>query len=322
MLSRVADSIYWMGRYIERAENVARFVDVNLHLLLDLPEDFEGQWGALVKITGDYEDFEKRYSSADDESVIEFLTFDRANPNSILSCVLNARENARSIREIISAETWEALNEFYLTVTAPRAKGDAGSNPHEFFRGVRKACHLLEGVMSETMSRGEAWHFSRVGRLLERADKTTRILDIKYFLLLPDASDVGSPIDDLHWTAVLRSASAQDMYRKVHGRVTPDLIVRFLVLDREFPRSTLFCLSEAEHSLHAITGTPHKTFRNLAERRLGQLVAELDYTDEQEIVKAGLHESLDQIQAKINRVGDCVFETFFTSKPVRGSTLR
>jgi uncharacterized alpha-E superfamily protein len=176
--------------------------------------------------------------------------------------------------------------------------------------------------MSETMSRGEAWHFSRVGRLLERADKTTRILDVKYFLLLPDASDVGSPIDDLHWTAVLRSASAQDMYRKAHGQVTPNLIVRFLLLDREFPRSTLFCLSEAERSLHEITGTPHKSFRNFAERRLGQLVAELDYTDEQEIVKAGLHESLDQIQAKINRVGDCIFETFFTSKPVRGSTLR
>ncbi len=322
MLSRVADAIYWMGRYIERAENVSRFVDVNLHLLLDLPEDFEGQWGALVKITGDLDDFEKRYAVATDDNVIEFLTFDGLNPSSILSCVLNARENARSIREIISSDTWEALNEFYLTVTEPRAKLRSKENPHEFFREVRKACHLIEGVMSETMSRGEAWHFARVGRLLERADKTTRILDIKYFLLLPDVSYVGSPIDDLHWTAVLRSASAQDMYRRVHGRVAPDQIVQFLLLDREFPRSTLFCLSEAEASLHAITGTPERRFRNAAERRLGQLVAELDYTDEQEIVKAGLHESLDQIQAKIIEVGDCIFDTFFALKPVRGSAPR
>lgn len=322
MLSRVADSIYWMGRYIERAENVSRFVDVNLHLLLDLPEDFEGQWGALVKITGDNADFEKRYDAATNENVIEFLTFDRDNPSSILSCVLNARENARSIREIISSETWEALNEFYLMVTEPRAKIKSKQNPHEFFRAVRKACHLIEGVMSETMSRGEGWHFARVGRLLERADKTTRILDIKYFLLLPDISYVGSPVDDLHWTAVLRSASAQDMYRRVHGRVTANQIIQFLLLNREFPRSTLFCLSEAEDSLHAITGTPQRSFRNPAERRLGQLVAELDYTDEQEIVEVGLHESLDQFQHKINEVGDCIFETFFALKPVRGSSLR
>ncbi len=130
MLSRVADAIYWMGRYIERAENISRYVDVNLHLLLDLPEVFSGQWDALVKITGDLEDFESRYGSAEENAVIEFLTFDRENPNSILSCVLRARENARSIREIISSETWEAINEFYLTVSdEPRERASRGAQP-------------------------------------------------------------------------------------------------------------------------------------------------------------------------------------------------
>lgn len=319
MLSRVADSIYWMSRYIERAENVSRFVDINLHLLLDLPETFEGQWGALVKITGDQEEFESRFESPSDDNVIQFLTFDRDNPNSIISCVSTARENARSIREIISSETWEALNEFYLSLYAPGSQQQARENPHDFFRDVRRAGHLLEGVMAQTMSQGEAYHFSRMGRLLERADKTTRILDIKYFLLLPDASDVGTPIDDLHWSAVLRSASAFEMYRKVHGRVTANRIIHFLVLDAEFPRSVRYCLHNAEISLHSITGTPHRSFRNPAERGLGRLCSELDYTDDRDIIRVGLHEFLDDLQIKLNDAGGLIRETFFELKPLERS---
>lgn len=319
MLSRVDDSIYWMNRYIDRAENTARFADVNLHLLLDLPETFEGQWDALVHITGDHEDFAARYGSADDEAVISFLTFDPVNPNSIISCVSAARENARSVREILSSETWEALNELYLSLHAAGAQQKARESPHEFFRNVRKSSHLVEGVMAETMSRGEAWHFSRMGRSLERADKTTRILDSKHFLLLPEAAHVGMPIDDLHWSAVLRSASAFEMYRKVYGRVVPDRIVRFLILDEEFPRSVRFCLYDAERAVHAVTGTPQRSFHNPAEHRLGQLVADLNYTDEQEIIQGGLYERLDDPQQEIADVGDALFETFFALKPLAGA---
>ena len=186
MLSRVADSIFWMNRYIERAENVARFISVNLHLLLDLPEIFEGQWGALVEITGDKQGFHERYGHADQQSVIDFLVFDAENPNSIVSCVSAARENARSVREIISSETWEAVNEFYLDMRDSSAQGKIQQDPHAFLRSVSRSSHLIEGVLSETTSRSEGWHFARMGRSLERADKTTRILDIKYFLLLPD----------------------------------------------------------------------------------------------------------------------------------------
>lgn len=316
MLSRVANSIYWMSRYIERVENISRYVDVNLHLLLDLPEVFSGQWEALVHISGDRKDFESRYKTADDDSVIQFLTFDELNPNSIVSCVSSARENARSVREIISSETWEAINEFYLSLNAASAKKRALRDPHEFFRGVRKSCHLIGGAMSETMSRGEAWHFSRVGGALERADKTTRILDIKYFLLLPEVDYIGTPIDDLHWNAVLRSASAFEMYRKMYGKVSADSIVEFLVLNSEFPRSVRFCLFDADRSLHAITGTPERSFTNLAEKSIGQLVAELDYTDHESLISLGLHEMLDGLQAKINTVGEAVVETFFSLRPL------
>lgn len=316
MLSRVAESTYWMARYIERAENVSRFVDVNLHLLLDLPDVFEGQWEALVQITGDEPDFNKRYQAASDDNVIQFLTFDRDNPNSIVSCVTTARENARSIREILTTDAWEALNEFYLRVTAPRAQRSAHENPHEFFRAVRRAGHQIEGAMYQTMSRGEPWHFARVGRLLERADKTTRILDIKYFLLLPEVSDIGTPIDDLHWSAVLRSASAFEMYRKAHGQVAANRIIKFLLLDSDFPRSVHYCLLNADDSLHAISGSPLRSFRNESERRLGQLVSELDYTDHREILRTGLHEYLDGLQMKLIDVGAALHETFFALKPV------
>ena len=316
MLSRVAESIYWMNRYIERAENIARLVDVNLHLLLDLPDMFEGQWDALVHVSADYDVFKKRFGPADQASVIEFLTFDRENPSSILSSVMAARENARSTREIISSETWEAINEFYLSITAAGARDHALSNPHDFFRGVRRESHLVEGASSETSSRGESWHFARMGRAIERADKTTRILDIKYFLLLPDVSDIGTPVDDIHWAAVLRSAGAFEMYRKAHGKVAAPSIVKFLLLDAQFPRSVRYCLTRMDRSMHAITGTPERSYRNSAERRLGQFLSELEYADAADIMRLGLHEYLDQLQTKTNEVGDCIFDTFFALKPV------
>ena len=184
MLSRVADSIYWMSRYIERAENVARFVDVNHHLMLDLPAGVPRQWEPLVITAGGAEDFAARYREPSQENVIQFLTFDSENPNSILSSLRAARENARSVREIIPAIMWEELNEFCLYVEAEAAKTENRDFSYDFFRHVKRAGHLLEGVTNATLSRGEAWHFSRTGRLLERADKTTRIVDVKYFMLL------------------------------------------------------------------------------------------------------------------------------------------
>lgn len=313
MLSRVAESVYWMNRYMERAENIARYVDVNLLLLLDLPELFEGQWEALVKITGQADEFHSKYGDANEESVIRFLAFDSENENSIVSCVTAARENARSVREIISTETWEEVNEFYLSLRDPRSVQRASEDPHRFCRRVKRSGLAFSGIINETMSRDEGWHFSRLGRLLERADKTTRILDLKYFLLLPNAQDVGTSIDDVHWAAILRSSDAFMMYRKAHGRLVADRIIQFLILDPRFPRSIRYCLTEVETSLHAITGSPARTFQNPAERRLGQLTSELDYTDHRDVVLSGLHQFVDSFQLQLNEVGDCIFESFFGS---------
>lgn len=314
MLSRVAESIYWMSRYIERAENVARFVDVNLQLMIDAPEDEDQQWMPLVNTTGDHKLFEELYGEPTQANVIRFLTFEPRNPNSIQSCLRAARENARSIREIIASEMWLQLNKFYLMVNSASQRVldlDLGS---EFFHEVKLSSHLFNGIMDATMTRNEAWHFCRLGRKLERADKTSRILDVKYFILLKSVEQIGSTFDDIQWVAVLRSASAFEMYRKQHGRISPRGVAEFLMLERDFPRSMHFCLLAARDSLHAISGTPLGTFRYQAEKVLGQLCSDLSYDSVDDIIASGLHEYIDQLQLKVNQVGHGIHETFFALK--------
>ena len=315
MLSRVAESIYWMSRYVERAENVARFVDVNLNLMLDSPSGADQQWQPLVNITGDHESFDKHYPGGPtQQNVIQFLTFDPENPNSILSCLRAARENARSVREIISSEMWLQLNTFYLMVNSAASSGKGFESPHEFFTEVKLSSHLFTGITDATMTHGEAWHFSRLGRILERADKTSRILDVKYFILLRSVADVGTPIDDVQWAAVLRSASAFEMYRKRHGRISPKAIVEFLLLDSEFPRAIRFCLDAARESLYAISGTPVGTYRHPLEKLFGQLCSDLAYAHVDEIMKQGLHEYLDSLQTQINLASTGIYERFLAKR--------
>ncbi len=313
MLSRVADSIYWLTRYIERAENVARFVDVNLHLMLDLPADQDQQWDPLINITGDRELFEEFYGQATRENVMRFLTFDPDYPNSILSCIHKARESARAIRDVISSEMWVQINRFYLMMrnAAFSETFDFMAAPHDFFTHIKLSGHTFEGVMDATMSHGDAWHFGRMGRLLERADKTTRILDMKYFILLPDVTYVGSAYDNIQWAALLRSASALEMYRKHHGRIEPQNVVEFLLLDRHFPRAVRYCVRQAEESLRAITGSPPGTFRTTAERQLGRLCADLDFTTTKEILSLGLHEFVDGIQRSLNDAGTAIHDAIY-----------
>jgi uncharacterized alpha-E superfamily protein len=316
MLSRVADAIYWMSRYIERAENVARFIAVNLNLSLDMPGDAGEQWMPLVVTTGDQEPFVARYSTASKQNVIRFLTFDRENPNSIMSCLRSARENARAVRESISSEMWEHINRFYLLIRESGAQQAALEESYDFFDQIRVSGQQFMGVTDATMTHGEGWHFCRLGRSLERADKTSRILDVKYFILLPTPADVGSPYDDIQWSALLRSASALEMYRQRHGRLEPADVVQFLVLDREFPRAVLYCLTKSNESLHAISGSAMGGFGNLAEQLLGRLRAELAYTSAPQIIQRGLHEFVDNLQQRLNDVGEAIHEAFFAMRPL------
>jgi len=319
MLSRVADSIYWLNRYVERAENVARFVEVNLNLLLDSPTGVAQQWEPVILTTGDLPFFREHYGDATAEKVVRFLSFDTAYPNSIVSCLRSARENARSIREVISSEMWEQVNAFYLMVLDVAKSGSLSdlSAVLKFFGEVKLQSHLFAGIMDATMTHNEGWHFGQIGRLIERADKTARILDVKYYILLPSVNDVGSTLDELQWMALLKSASAYEMYRKQGGhRITPKAVADFLILDTEFPRSVRSCILQAERSLHQITGTPIGNWRISVERAMGRFRADLDYVTIEEIFETGLHEYLDGLQSRMNEVDSKIFETFFALQPV------
>lgn len=311
MLSRVANSVYWMSRYIERAENVARFIDVNMNLMLDLPSEDASQWWPVVMTTGDEQAYHERFGEdRSAENVLQFLVFDTTNPNSILSCALAARENARSVRQSISSEMWEIVNRFYLMVRRAWSTSDLMDAPHEFLTDVRTASHLFVGLTENTLAQDEIWHWVRLGRLIERADKTSRIVDVKYYFILPQVDYVGMPYDNLHWAALLKSATAFEMYRRKYRRIAPGWVAEFLVLDREFPRSIRSCIIKAQESLHAISGSPIGTFSNPAEQRLGRLRSDIDFARIDEIISTGLHEFLDNFQTRLNTVGEAIYDTF------------
>jgi len=313
MLRRVANSIFWTSRYIERAENVSRFVDVNQSLSLG----GSPQWSPLIYANGDetlfHELYGREYTS---EAVLRFLLFDQRNPSSILSCLQIARENARSIREVLSVSVWEAINRFYLRVSeANRSPAAILQNPADFLERVRRSSHEVVGVWDTTMSHDEAWHFAQIGRLLERADKTSRILDVKYFVLLPDETKVGSAVDVVQWAALLESTSAMHMYRKRYGRISPQLVASFLLLDATFPRSVRFCVRQAEICLHAITGRPLGTNLDPVEEQFSRLLGALELAKIEDIIQYGLHQFVDGFQQNLNDVGTAIDQGFFEIQP-------
>ncbi len=324
MLSRVADAIYWMNRYVERAENVARFVDTSLHLALDVPE-LSGHWALLVEATGDEALFRDKHPAAngedfDRDEVIRFLTFDRDNPNSVISCLAKARENARGVREVISSELWVQVNNAYLMITAPGRAESTLAAPHELLTAVKNASHLFVGTMDLTMTHNEGWHFGRLGRLLERADKTSRILDSKSAALGRERVAATSAQAELEWAALLRSVSAFEMYRKRFGVVEPKRTIEFLLLEGRFPRSVLYCLKKAQSSLRAVSGSPLDTWTTPAERELGLLVAELAYTQIDDVVSDAvgpasgdaLHRLLEDLERRLAHLNDSISRTFFS----------
>lgn len=310
MLSRVAESIYWMCRYIERAENTARVVNVNWQLSLD-DASSEPQWNPLVSITGDEAYFAENYKDPSQENVMRFLAFDPNYPNSILSCLNQARENARSVREIIPADLWEQVNSFYHEVNSAAGTRHTQESPHEFFRMVIKESNEFIGRTMTTMMRDDGWYFCRAGRMLERADKTSRILDVKYFYLLPKTDDVGTAIDNIQWAALLRSVSALQAYRQRHGQIEVDNVVDLLLLSDEFPRSVRFCVELVKDSVRRMSGSGIGRYTNDAERLCDQLASQLACSEASDIIKAGFHEYIDGLQMKLNQIGTAIAEAFF-----------
>lgn len=312
MLSRVANSIYWMARNVQRAENVARFVEVTQNLILDQPDSSIDQWEPLVRATGDEDYFAEHYGDFTAFNVQQFLTFDRKYHSSILTAVTNARENARTVREAISSEAWEQLNTFYHFVR--KFDGDGDTQPSaSFYAEVVQNSYLFNGILDGTMTRNTGWRFANAGRMIERADKTSRILDVKYFTLLRNVSDVNTTSDDLLWSALLRSVSAFEMFRKEYHALTVERVVEFLILNREFPRAFGHCVIQMRNSLRKIEG-PESENENEAVVRTTELIDRLKNTNAKAIINGGLHEFIDSLQTSLNEIGQAINSTYFAAR--------
>jgi uncharacterized alpha-E superfamily protein len=315
MLSRVADSLYWMSRYIERAENNARLAEVNLQLLLDLANqpdtDTKQQWNPVISSLEENELFATLYETLDGKAAIDFVSLQNANPNSIYSCLLQARDNARSTREQMSSEMWEQINRIYLFVQSDSGRSLLQTSPYEFFKRIIAGSHLFQGICDATMTHGEGWGFIRIGKFMERADCTSRILDVKYHILLPTGERVGGNIDTIQWMAVLKSCSALEAYRKIYfGQVAPWKVAEFIIAHPEFPRSIRFSVDFLDAALHRISGSNEANYANEAERLSGRLRSDLDYITIGEIFEFGLHEYLETIQERLVEVNDAMYQAY------------
>ncbi|MEM1083789.1 MAG: alpha-E domain-containing protein [Verrucomicrobiota bacterium] len=312
MLSRVANALYWMVRNVERADNLARMLEVNEQLLLDvdhidLPR-IDAFWRPIVLSTGDDKLFDELYPEGGSHEIIDFLSIEHSNPNSIRSCIAQARENARTVRDQLSEALWEELNSLYLFLNSSDADNLLRANPQHFHETIRKSANIFNGIISSNLSRDEAWDFMDLGRNMERADKITRILDFTTFV--PKEGAEGSLIDH-HWNATLRACGARSSFQiRFQNHAKPKNIVDFLVFDRDFPRSVRFCIDAADAALHRISGTQRGSFSNQAERASGRLLAELAYGSVDEVFDKGLHEFLDDLQTQFNRIGEAFFSEY------------
>lgn len=312
MLRRDADCIYWTGRYIERAEATARMIDVHYHFSLQSQHhgDTAG-WDSILEISGLEDDFRSRYSSETELDVLHFFCFDLENPSSIASCLRQARENARSIRDQISSEMWECVNHTYLDIREWDVERVLKASPFTFFRKVKDSSHLFQGITARTLMMGEVRHFYDAGRYLERADQTARILDVRYRDLVDQTSE--SQADLQGWVAVLKSVGAYEAYCKTfHDGLAPTNVVEFLVFSDQFPASIRHSIQEVDAALRRVSGNSALSPSNPPERAAGKLFAELTYMDAEEIFHKGLHEFLDEVEIRCSDIGDAIWNTYLS----------
>lgn len=266
----------------------------------------------IVQSTGDEENFLAKYSRATGPAVTEFLVFDNENPNSIVASVAQARENARMVRDQITVELWEELNRLYLWLRGDDARNLWHRSPTEFFGQIKNSCLLLVGLIYATFVHNEGWQFMQVGKFIERADKITRIIDVRHATFpATGAPERISQRDTLDWSAVLRSCSAWDAYKSAYGAdVRPEWAVELLLFNEEFPRSVRFCVEKLDDALRAISGVRPRRSSNNAEMLSGRLLAKMQYGSLDEVLAVGVHDYMDLLQCRFNEVGTAVFDAY------------
>ncbi|KQV82495.1 hypothetical protein ASD15_10790 [Massilia sp. Root351] len=304
MLSRTADHLFWMARYTERAENTARMLDVNVQtsMLPQSEQDAARGWRAMLGISELQQAYDRKHDTVEGRAVIDFMVRDPSNPSSIAACLKEARENARAVRGTLTTEVWEIQNQTWLDLQKRLNNGVLEHDPSQFFEWVKYRSHLSRGVTLGTMLRDDAVHFIRLGTFLERADNTARILDVK-FHGARDAEDG----DFYYWAALLRSVSGFEIYRKVYRDIiTPARVAELLMLRADMPRSLLACMDEVVQNLHQVRNDLSRDTERLA----GKLHAELQFGRIDDILQAGLHDTLTEFLQRIYELGNRISRDF------------
>jgi uncharacterized alpha-E superfamily protein len=316
VLSRVAESLYWMARYIERAEDLTRALAVHLHALLDTPEArAEHGWRSLLTLIGDEEVYNRHFPRPDDAGVSEFFICHPGNPSSIVACIGRARENARGVREQISSEMWEHLNRLYFAVKDV-GPADFTRGPYEFYRQVRDGSQTLQGITHATMTHGEAYQFIQLGKHLERAAQTVRLLGVRYAEV--QTLQDGTAMATVQLTAMLKSVSAFEPFRQTPGSSLQAAgVAEFLLLHREFPRSVLFCLHRCAEALRAISPRlPRPAPPERLTQALGRMTSELDYLEIQDVLGESMDAFLLRLLRKIHDVGHEIARAYFNTQVI------
>jgi uncharacterized alpha-E superfamily protein len=317
MLSRTADHLFWMSRYMERAENTARMLDVNYQTALLPQSDAVAELGwrgllAISELTGDYT---KRYGAIDPAKLMEFMVADEQNPSSIVSCLRAARENARAVRGTLTTEVWETTNQTWLEFNKLLATGELRRDPANVFEWVKFRSHLSRGVVVGTMLQDEAFHFVRIGSFLERADNTARMLDVKFHDVDSDfyghADERDNEYEFYHWSAILRSVSGFEVYRKVYRNVIqPEKVAELLILRADMPRSLAHCMNRMSSNLRSVANANSGDTL----RRAGRLEADLRFGRIDEILSTGLHAFLTQFLANVGELGVGISKDFLVTQ--------
>jgi uncharacterized alpha-E superfamily protein len=310
VLARVAENIYWLARYLERAENTARLISVNTNLLLDLQRGYELGWLPLIDISGSRAEFDAQKRRHDEREIVQFLLADATNPGSVSGSLNAARENARTLRDILPTEAWEILNEFFHDFSVELPAGLNRRTRYNFLKRIVLMSQTLAGVLEGTMSRTDAYTFMLLGRNIERADMTSRIVDVRSAQILPEATSDLGPFQTIQWISVLRSLSGQHMYRQTRrARVSRVESLDFALRDAQFPRSCLFCLRQIELALRGLARSSGvlDTLAG-AQRFLTQAsFAELDHQ--------GLHQLIDHLQVYLIGVHASIAQAYFPALP-------
>jgi len=307
MLSRTADHLFWMSRYVERAENIARLLDVTWQMSL-VPQSLEAanqNWNAIIALNSLEEAYAKKYTEVNAENVLRFMVSDHDNYASIHSCLRLARENGHAVRGTITSEMWETLNSTWLEAREKSFEQISNAGIGEFFEWVKMRSSLTRGVTIGTLLQDKAYHFIRLGTLLERADNTARILDVKYHVLRPQGDEGAT--DFYQWGALLRSVSAFEVYRKVYRDViTPERVAELLILRNDMPRSLHFCMNGVIKNLDLIANSQSDE----TQRQAGLLHAQLHYGRIEDILAHGLHQWLTDFMDRIYLLGDGISKDF------------